>query len=284
MKHHPNSTINTLLIHCEDAKGLVFKITNVIYQNDLNIVLNREFVEHESKHFFMRTVVEGELQSTELTRQLREVLPVNAEIRLSSNEDKDIVLMATKEHHVLGDLLIRNEFNENKGNIRAVISNHEILREFVERFDIPFHFITHENKSRNEHEAEVLSALQQYKPDYVFLAKYMRILSPEFVEQFEHQLINIHHSFLPAFIGAKPYHQAYNRGVKIIGATAHYVTNELDEGPIIYQSTTRVDHRFNADQMAQAGREIESRVMAEAAQLVLDDKVFIYGNKTVILD
>lgn len=284
IKHSSDSKTNTLLIHCEDAKGLVFNITNVIYQNDLNIVLNREFVEHESKHFFMRTVVEGELQPNKLIQQLREVLPENAKIRLSSNEDKGIVLMVTKEHHVLGDLLVRNEFNENRGNIRAVISNHEVLREFVERFDIPFHYITHEDKTRKEHEAELLNTLQKYQPDYVFLAKYMRILSPEFVDQFKNQLINIHHSFLPAFIGAKPYHQAYNRGVKIIGATAHYVTNELDEGPIIYQSTTQVDHRFNAEQMAQAGREIESRVMAEAAQLVLDDKVFIYGNKTIILD
>lgn len=284
MTEFTHSNINTLLIHCEDAKGLVYKITNVIYQNDLNIVLNREFVEHESKHFFMRTVVEGKLDSNLLIEQLRDVLPGNAKIRLSSHEKKEIVLMATKEHHVLGDLLIRNEFNENRGDIKAVISNHEILREFVERFDIPFHYITHHNKTRKEHESEILNTLQEYQPDYIFLAKYMRILSPQFVGTFQNQLINIHHSFLPAFMGAKPYHQAYNRGVKIIGATAHYVTNELDEGPIIYQSTNRVDHRFDAEQMAQAGREIESRVMAEAAQLVLDDKVFIYGNKTVILD
>lgn len=279
-----NSDNNTLLIHCEDAKGLVYKITDVIFRNDLNIVLNREFVEHESKHFFMRTVIEGPLKSEKLIHELRGVLPENAKIRLSSHEKKDIVIMATKEHHVLGDLLIRNEFNENRANIRAVISNHETLRKFVERFELPFHHITHKEKSRKEHEAEVLETLQQYQPDYIFLAKYMRILSPEFVDEFQNQLINIHHSFLPAFIGAKPYQQAYNRGVKIIGATAHYVTNELDEGPIIFQSTTPVDHRYDAEQMAQAGREIESRVMAEAAQLVLDDKVFIYGNKTVILD
>lgn len=279
-----SSNLNTLLIDCEDAKGLVYKITDVVYQNDLNILLNREFVEHDSKHFFMRTVVEGDLDESAIKAQLKKELPENANIRLSSHNHKKIVVMATKEHHVLGDLLIRNEFNENRANISAVICNHNSLRTFVDRFDIPYHFVSHEDKSRKEHEAEILNVLKEYEPDYIFLAKYMRILSPDFVDQYRNRLINIHHSFLPAFVGAKPYHQAYKRGVKIIGATAHYVTNDLDEGPIIYQSTTPVDHRFDADQMAQAGREIESKVMAEATKLVLDDKVFIYGNKTVILD
>ena len=275
---------NTLLIHCTDAKGLVYKITDVIYQNGLNIVLNREFVEHETKHFFMRTVVEGDLDNASIVDQLKAVLPKNANIRLSSHRPKDVIIMATKEYHVLGDLLIRNEFDELNANVKAVISNHEDLQPFVNRFDIPFHVIPSKNKDRKVHEKEVLALLANYQPDYIFLAKYMRIFSPEFVEIYKNKLINIHHSFLPAFIGAKPYHQAYERGVKIIGATAHYVTDDLDEGPIIYQSTTPVDHRYNAEEMAQAGHEIESKVMAEAAKLVLDDKVFIYGNKTVILD
>lgn len=275
---------NTLLIDCEDAKGLIHKITDIIYQHGLNIVLNREFVEHETKHFFMRTILEGEFDQTELIEKLRSALPENATIRLSSHQNKDVVIMATKEHHVLGDLLIRNEFDDNRANIQAVISNHEDLRQFVERFDIPFYVIPHEGKARSEHEKEILALLANFSPDYIFLAKYMRIFSKEFVDVFKHKLINIHHSFLPAFVGARPYHQAYERGVKIIGATAHYVTDDLDEGPIIYQSTTPVDHRFDASEMAQAGREIESKVMAEATKLVLDDKVFIHGNKTVVLD
>lgn len=274
----------TLLIDCEDAKGLIHLITDVIYQHDLNIVLNREFVEHQSRHFFMRTVIEGDFDPAELVEKLRLVLPKRANIRLSGHRNKDVIIMATKEHHVLGDLLIRNEFNENRANIQAVISNHEELRHFVERFDIPFHVISHENKDRKVHEKEMLALLSNYKPDYIFLAKYMRIFTAEFIEIYKNRLINIHHSFLPAFVGAKPYKQAYDRGVKIIGATAHYVTDDLDEGPIIYQSTTPVDHRYDANEMAQAGREIESKVMAEAVKLVLDDKVFIYGNKTVILD
>lgn len=275
---------NTLLIDCEDAKGLIHKITDIIYQHDLNIVLNREFVEHENKHFFMRTILEGAFDQTELVEKLKTALPENSSIRLSSHENKDVVIMATKEHHVLGDLLIRNEFNENQANIQCVISNHEDLRQFVERFDIPFYVISHEDKNRSEHEKEILALLANFNPDYIFLAKYMRILSPEFVQVFRHRLINIHHSFLPAFMGARPYQQAYERGVKIIGATAHYVTDDLDQGPIIYQSTTPVDHRLNAREMAQVGHEIESKVMAEATKLVLDDKVFIRGNKTVVLD
>lgn len=274
----------TLLIDCQDAKGLIHRITDIIYRHDLNIILNREFVEHQSRYFFMRTVIEGNFEPDSLISELRQALPENANIRLSSHRNKDVIIMATKEHHVLGDLLIRNEFNENRANIQAVISNHEDLRHFVERFDIPFHVISHENKDRKVHEKEILALLANYKPDYIFLAKYMRIFTPEFIGIYQHQLINIHHSFLPAFVGAKPYKQAYDRGVKIIGATAHYVTDDLDEGPIIYQSTTPVDHRYDANEMAQAGREIESKVMAKAAKLVLEDKVFIYGNKTVILD
>jgi len=274
----------TLLIDCQDAKGLIHLVTDIIYQHDLNIVLNREFVEHQSRHFFMRTVIEGAFNPESLISKLSKALPENANIRLSSHRNKDVIVMATKEHHVLGDLLIRNEFDENRANIQAVISNHEDLRHFVERFDVPFHVISHENKDRKVHEKEILALLANYKPDYIFLAKYMRIFTPEFIGIYKHQLVNIHHSFLPAFVGAKPYKQAYDRGVKIIGATAHYVTDDLDEGPIIFQSTTPVDHRYDANEMSQAGREIESKVMAEAAKLVLDDKVFIYGNKTVILD
>lgn len=275
---------NTLLIDCNDAKGLVYKITDVLYRNNLNIVLNREFVEHDSRHFFMRTVVEGDLNEKKLIRELTTILPVDSNIRLKSKQKKKVVIMATKEHHVLGDLLIRNEFGELPSEIQAVISNHQVLKPFVEKFKIPFHFITHQDKSRRQHEEEILSILDEYVPDYIFLAKYMRILNPEFIRYYKDRILNIHHSFLPAFIGAKPYQQAYERAVKVIGATAHYVTVNLDEGPIIAQSTVDVDHRYDAQGMAQAGREIESMVMAKAASLVLEDKIFIYGNKTVILD
>lgn len=275
---------NTILIQCEDAKGLIHTITDIIVQNDLNIIVNREFVEHDSQHFFMRTVVEGELQEDRLLAQLRNALPDDADIRLSSRQTKRVVIMATKEHHVLGDLLIRNEFQTLNAEVKAVVSNHEDLGPLVKKFQIPFHYISHQDLEREEHESAILNCLSEYDPDYILLAKYMRILSPDFVRCYENKLINIHHSFLPAFVGARPYHQAFERGVKIIGATAHFVTNDLDEGPIISQKTRNVDHRYSAEQMALAGQEVESQVMAEAAGLVLRDQVFIYGNKTVILD
>lgn len=276
--------IHTLLIDCNDAKGLIYKITDTAYRYGLNIVLNREFVDHETAYFFMRTVLEGSFDQQSFLQDLKTQLPENANIRLSSDQKKKIVVLATKEHHVLGDLLIRHEFDEINAEIQTVISNHEILQPLVQKFELPFHFVSHLGVEREEHEENILKLLAQYNPDYLVLAKYMRILNPSFVEHYANRIVNIHHSFLPAFVGAKPYRQAYERGVKIIGATAHFVNNDLDEGPIITQSTGRVNHTYSAEKMARVGKEIESRVLAEALQLVLEDKVFIHGNKTVILD
>ncbi len=275
---------HTLLIDCEDAKGLVYKITDLVYRYGLNIILNREFVDHETNHFFMRTIVDGDLNEEDMLKDLDILLPKNANVRITSDKKKNVVILATKEHHVLGDLLIRHEFGEINANILGVISNHQVLEPLVQKFDVPFHFISHEGHSREEHEELVTAQIQEYSPDYLILAKYMRILNPSFIAPMRNRIINIHHSFLPAFVGAKPYHQAYARGVKIIGATAHFVNEDLDEGPIITQSTGRVNHSHNAERMALMGKEIESRVLSEAINLVLDDKVFIYGNRTVILD
>jgi formyltetrahydrofolate deformylase len=274
----------TILIDCKDDKGLVFKITDLIYRHELNITSNLEFVDHESHHFFMRTVVHGQLNESEIHEELTTILPNNARIRISSSKKKRIVILATKEHHVLGDILIRHEFDEINAEILGVISNHEVLEPLVKKFDVPFHFIPHQGLDREVHEKQILKILDNYSPDFIVLAKYMRILNPEFITPFKNKIINIHHSFLPAFIGAKPYQQAYNRGVKIIGATAHFVNADLDEGPIITQSTRRVDHTHNAEKMSQLGKEIESRVLSEALQLTFEDKVFIQGNKTIILD
>jgi formyltetrahydrofolate deformylase len=163
------------------------------------------------------------------------------------------------------------------------VSNYDTLQSLVEKFDIPFRHVSHEGLNREEHEVQVCKAINEFEADYLVLAKYMRILTPGFVEQYRHRIINIHHSFLPAFIGAKPYQQAYERGVKIIGATAHFVTNDLDEGPIIKQDVIPVDHNFSAQDMAQAGRDVEKNVLSKALSKVVNDHVFVYGNKTVIL-
>ncbi|MDZ7902042.1 MAG: formyltetrahydrofolate deformylase [Rheinheimera sp.] len=164
-----------------------------------------------------------------------------------------------------------------------MIGNHANLQQLTEKFDIPFHFISHEQLSREAHEAQLLAKIAEYKPDYLVLAKFMRVLSPTFVKQYPNRIINIHHSFLPAFIGANPYRQAFERGVKIIGATAHFVTDDLDEGPIIKQMVTNVDHNYSAQDMAKAGRDVEKNVLSKALQQVVEDRVFVHGNKTVIL-
>ena len=273
-----------LLIQCPDEPGLVYKITGVLFQHGLNILRNGEFVERENSQFFMRTEFAGDFEPAQLLAELQALLPAGSRIRFSNNHPKDIVLMATKEHHCLSELLVRHAFGELNARVLAVISNYEILGDLTRRFDIPFHFIPHQAKTREAHEAEVLAALAPYQPEFVVLAKYMRILTPEFVAHYSNRLINIHHSFLPAFVGASPYAQAYERGVKIIGATAHFVNEQLDQGPIIAQSVIPIDHTQSAREMAQAGRDVEKIVLARSLKLVFDEQVFVNRNKTVIFD
>lgn len=272
-----------LRIDSPDEKGLVYKITKVLYDYNLNIISNGEYVDNELKHFFMRTEIEGDFNIDELKSDLAEVLPEKARLKLACTSKKQVIILATKEHHCLGDLLIKNAYNDMNIEILAVISNYDSLRPLVEKFNLPYHFINHEGLSREEHEDKIVDIINDYSPEYIVLAKYMRILTPKFVEQFPEKIINIHHSFLPAFIGANPYRQAYTRGVKLIGATAHFVNNDLDDGPIIVQEVIPIDHTYNAISMRQAGREIEKVALAKAINLVFEEKVFVKNNKTIIL-
>lgn len=271
-----------VLIDCDDAKGLVYKISKVFYDRDLNIDNNREFVDKEHGRFFMRTVVSGLFDVNELLEELKLVAPKDAHIRVIEPKDKKIIILATKESHALGDILIRYADGELGADIECVIANHDTLRDLVERFDIPFFHIPAEDLSREAHEEKVMQCIDKYNFDYIVLAKYMRILTPTFVKAYTQQIINIHHSFLPAFIGANPYKQAFERGVKIIGATAHFVTDDLDEGPIIAQDVIPVNHRLTWKDMQRAGRDGEKIVLSRALSLVLQDRVFVNGNKTVI--
>lgn len=273
----------TFKITCTDEKGLVYRISEVLLENGLNIIKNDEFVDSEKSLFFMRTEVAGIADPNKVIAQLKDQIG-NCEIELSSNKPKDVVVFVTREHHCLSDLLIRNQFKDLNFNILAVIGNYENLRELTEKFLIPFHYISTENITRDEHENLIKEILQNYEFDYVVLAKFMRILSSDFVSNFKGEIINIHHSFLPAFIGASPYKQAFERGVKIIGATAHFVTNDLDEGPIIYQDIIKVTHSKTAKDLAKLGRDVEKNVLANALKLVFEDKVFIDGNKTIIFE
>lgn len=271
-----------VLIDGKDAKGLVYEISKVFYDRGLNIDYNREFVDKEHDRFFMRTVITGQFESKELEEALRIIAPEEAQISIVEPKKKNIVLMVTKEAHALGDILIRHEDGSLEANIIGVIGNHDVLKSLVERFDIPFYHISALGLSREAHEDKVLELLSSFEFDYIVLAKYMRILTAKFVGAYPQKIINIHHSFLPAFIGANPYKQAYERGVKTIGATAHYVTNDLDEGPIIAQDVIPVTHRFTWKDMQRAGRDVEKIVLSRALALVLHDRVLINGNKTVI--
>lgn len=272
----------TILVDCTDEKGLIYNITRVLYKRELNIIKNREFVDEATNRFFMRTEVDGIVNEAELQDELQKVLPEKSRIKVIPDQKKQLLIMVTKENHCLGDLLMRNHFKEWNAEIKAVIGNYDILRNFTERFDIPYHHVPAEDLSREAHEQEVMAIADQYSPDYMVLAKYMRVLTSAFVKKYEGRLLNIHHSFLPAFVGAHPYRQAYERGVKIIGATAHFVNNNLDEGPIICQNVISVDHSQNAAEMSRAGRGIEKMVLAEALKLVLEDRVMLSGNKTVV--
>jgi formyltetrahydrofolate deformylase len=273
-----------LLVECADRRGLVHAITGVLLNHALNVVGNQEFVERGSARFFMRTEFDGEVAADKLIGELCRALPADANIRLSELAPKRIVVLASKEHHCLGDILIRQNFGELNAQVLAVISNHAALEPLVTKFNLPFHFISHEGLTRAAHEAEMLRVIDQLKPDYLVLAKFMRVLTPEFVNRFPARILNIHHSFLPAFVGAKPYQQAFDRGVKVIGASAHFVTEKLDEGPIIVQQVIPVDHTHTAHDLSQAGRDVEQMVLARALRLVFEDRVFLCGNRTVIFD
>jgi formyltetrahydrofolate deformylase len=271
-----------VLIDCRDERGLVYRISGVFFESGLNVDNNREFVDKESGKFFMRSVVTGKFDEEKLRDDLKAVAPPEANVRVITPRRKKILLMATRESHALGDILIRHADGDLEADIEAVISNREVLRDLVERFDIPFVYIPADGYSREEHETKVLTELEKYTFDVIVLAKYMRILTPSFVDRYPGRILNIHHSFLPAFIGANPYRQAYKRGVKIIGATAHFVTDDLDEGPIIAQDVIPVNHRFDWRDMQRAGRDVEKVVLSRALDLVLNDRVFIHGNKTIV--
>lgn len=271
-----------LLIKCQDTKGLVFKISSILLLHQLNIEQNNEFVDKINNTFFMRTEISGQLDCDKLVSEIQATLQHEAEITLCSKEKKSIIIFATKENHCLGDLLIRHNSGDLHANILAVVSNHNTLQSLVEKFEIPYYYIESNDISREEHESKIISLCHSLNPDFLVLAKYMRILSPHFVESFPNKIINIHHSFLPAFIGANPYKQAYERGVKIIGATAHFVNNKLDEGPIISQDTIQIDHSYTWQDMQKAGRDVEKVVLARALKLALEDRIFLHNNRTII--
>ena len=272
-----------LLIDTQDEKGLVYKISNILYANNINIEQNSEFVDKNTNKFYMRSVIEGDFDKQHLLSKLQDIFTDEAKIVLKEDKKKDIVLLVTKEAHCLGDILIKHYSEELKANIKAVISNHNTLKPLVKKFNIDYHCVDSSDIDRKLHEKKIKQIIDSYNPEIIVLAKYMRILTQDFVSHYSQKILNIHHSFLPAFIGANPYKQAHTRGVKIIGATAHFVTNDLDEGPIISQDIVRVDHSYSWQDMQKQGKEVEKVVLSNALNLLLDDRVFVHQNKTIIL-
>jgi formyltetrahydrofolate deformylase len=281
---HPTSQPHLLLVECPDRRGLVHEITGVLFRHHCNVTSNHEFVDAEANRFFMRTEFLGNVEATEILQETTRLLPAGGAARLAPRGKRRVVVFASREHHCLADLLVRHAFNELNAELLAVISNHQALGSLVEKFGIPFHHLSHEGRSREDHETAIHQVLAALQPEWLVLAKYMRVLSPAFVARYSRRIVNIHHSFLPAFAGAKPYQQAFQRGVKVIGATAHFVTEQLDEGPIIVQQVIPVDHTHGAADMAQAGRDVEQLVLARALKLVFEERVFLSGNRTVIFD
>ncbi len=285
------ATSNTavLLISCPDQKGLVAAVSKFVYSNGGNIVHAEQHVDVPENIFFHR--VEWELNGFALApleigpafREIAERFGMKWYLRFSYERPR-VAIFVSKFDHCLADLLYHYRVGELNGEIVAVISNHPDLEPQVAPFGIPYRTfpITVANKASQE--AQELEILKSLGVDVVVLARYMQVLTTGFVRCYPNRIINIHHSFLPAFVGAKPYHQAYERGVKLIGATSHYVTEELDEGPIIEQDVCRVTHRDSLETMISKGRELERRVLTRAVRLHLQQRVLPYGRKTVVFD
>ncbi|WP_370632769.1 formyltetrahydrofolate deformylase [Halobacillus sp. Nhm2S1] len=278
-----------LLVSCPDKPGIVSSISTFLYEHGANIVESNQFTtDHEEGTFFLRIVFASEnMKSKEETikadfHALADQFEMTWRMTFL-HELKRTAIFVSKELHCLRELLYEWESGDLVTDIPLVISNHESAREIVESFGIPFYYIPANKEIREEVEEKQLELLEEYNIDLIILARYMQILTPKFVDSHPSKIINIHHSFLPAFIGANPHKRAYKRGVKLIGATSHYVTDDLDEGPIIEQDVIRVDHRNSVNDLKKKGRLIERSVLNKAVKWALEDRVIVHKNKTIVL-
>lgn len=278
----------TLLISCPDQRGLVAKFANFIYANGGNITHADQHTDFEAGLFLNR--IEWQLKGFNLPKDLIApafnaiAQPLNAKWELHFSDTLPrIAIWVSRQDHCLLDLIWRHRAKEFHAQIPLIIGNHPDLQAVVEQFGIDYHYIPINKENKQEQEIKQLELLHEYKIDLVVLAKYMQIVSADFIAKFP-QIINIHHSFLPAFVGANPYHRAFERGVKIIGATAHYATPELDAGPIIEQDVVRVSHRDEVNDLIRKGKDLERIVLARAVRLHLQNRVLVYGNRTVVFE
>lgn len=288
----PHSAV--LLVQCPDQKGVVASLAQLLYGFGCNIVESDQFSDEQNNMFFQRIrfdysdIIIGAGNTSILERAVSELARrYNMEWSMSyRNTTKRCAIFVSKMDHCLFDILVRHRSGELSCEIPVVVSNHKDLQSVAETFDVPFKHLAMgtEAGAKQQQEAQIEQLLQDHNIDVVVLARYMQIFSPEFCNKYWRRTINIHHSFLPAFEGAKPYHRAHERGVKIIGATAHYATSELDAGPIIEQSVARITHRDSVPDMIRKGRDLERLVLARALRWHLEDRVLVYGNKTVVFE
>jgi formyltetrahydrofolate deformylase len=271
-------------LQCEDQPGIVHAMTSAVLACQGNIIENQQFTDHTTNTFVMRTRFETAQGIDDAGKTLLAGLTqFKPALKIRPTEEKPrVLILVTKESHCLRDLLYLRELDELPVEIPMVISNREDLKELVESHGIPFRYIPISTDTKTSQESAILKIVDELKIDFVVLARYMQILSSDFCAKMPGKIINIHHSFLPGFKGAKPYHQAHDRGVKIIGATAHFVTADLDEGPIIEQDVAHVNHSATPEQLIALGRDIERRVLSRAVSLYAEDRIFIVGHRTVI--
>ena len=279
----------TLLIDCPDRKGLVAAIAEFLYSHGANILHADQHQDNELGLFFMR--VEWEMADFDLPQGRFEAefeplaarFHMNWKVRYSAHLPR-VAVFVSRERHCLLDLLHRWQIGELRCEIPLIVGNHEDARPLAEFYGVPFHRIPVTPEAREEAERRQLELLRANGVELVVLARYMQILSPQFVACYPNGVINVHHSFLPAFSGARPYHAAYQRGVKLIGATSHYVTAELDCGPIIEQDVARISHRYELADLKEKGRDLERVVLSRAVRWSLENRILVYGNKTVVFD
>ncbi len=276
-----------LLVSCPDRKGLVKEISSFIADNGGNIVNFDQHIDEQTKTFLARVewdIREFKIPKEQIEGEFKKVaqrFEMNFKISFSDNVKK-VAIFVSKQLHCFFDLMQRFYSGELKGDVKLVISNHENGKSVADFFKVPFYHIPKSKDNKNEAERKELELLEKNNIDLIVLARYMQILSPNFVSKYRNKIINIHHSFLPAFPGAKPYERAFKKGVKIIGATAHYVTEELDEGPIIEQDVIRVDHKDTLEDFIRKGKDLEKVVLARAVKWHLEDRILVYNGKTVV--
>lgn len=279
----------TLLVCCPDRKGLVAALAQLLYGHGANILDSDQHTDPVAGQFFQR--IKFDMSELHTDRQSLETAISEVAGRFSMSwriaDGKSrckTAIFVSKYDHCLYDLLLRQRAGELSTDFALIISNHEDLRPVAEQFGVPFHHLPITKQTKRAQENEALALLEAENVDLVVLARYMQILSDDFLKAYDGQVINIHHSFLPAFMGSKPYHRAFERGVKLIGATAHYATAELDEGPIIEQDVVRCSHRDSVQDLVRKGRDLEKVVLARAVRWHLDDRILVYDNKTVVFN